>query len=140
VGEVFGRLAERGASGGPCSGFVGAPWTLAAYAVEGKSSRDYAVIKAMAFQEPACFAPVAGGPIWPMRSPSLCALTKIRTAAPEVVQLFDSWAGQLSPLDYDVFAAPYQQTGGGSGEGHPPRHPSLILYISGSCRVLERHG
>ncbi len=41
-------------------GFVGAPWTLAAYAVEGKSSKNYAVIKAMAFQEPAMLHQAAG--------------------------------------------------------------------------------
>ena len=52
VGEVLGRLRESVGNKAAVLGFVGAPWTLAAYVVEGKSSKNYAVIKAMAFQEP----------------------------------------------------------------------------------------
>ena len=52
VGEVLGRLRESVGNKAAVLGFVGAPWTLAAYVVEGKSSKNYAVIKAMAFQQP----------------------------------------------------------------------------------------
>jgi len=55
----------------------------------------------------------------------------------QVVQLFDSWAGQLSPIDYDVFAAPYQQRVIDQVKATHPDTP-LILYISGSAGVLER--
>ena len=52
VGDVLGRLRESVGNKAAVLGFVGAPWTLAAYVVEGKSSKNYSIIKAMAFKEP----------------------------------------------------------------------------------------
>jgi uroporphyrinogen decarboxylase len=57
----------------------------------------------------------------------------------QVVQMFDSWAGQLSPQDYEVFALPYQQQIVRQVKETHPDTP-LILYISGSAGVLERMG
>ena len=53
--------------------------------------------------------------------------------------MFDSWAGQLSPQDYDEFAAPYQQKVVNLVKAKHPDTP-MILYISGSAGVLERMG
>ncbi|AFY34860.1 uroporphyrinogen decarboxylase [Calothrix sp. PCC 7507] len=114
-------------------GFVGAPWTLAAYAVEGKGSKTYSVIKNMAFSEPAILHQL---------------LTKLADAiavyvryqidcGAQVVQMFDSWAGQLSPQDYDTFALPYQQRVFQQVKQTHPDTP-LILLVSGSAGVLER--
>ena len=116
-------------------GFVGAPWTLAAYAVEGKGSKDYAVIKQMAFSDPTVLHQL---------------LTKIADSiatyicyqidcGAQVVQMFDSWAGQLSPQDYDTFALPYQQQVFRKVRQTHPDTP-LILLVSGSAGVLERMG
>jgi uroporphyrinogen decarboxylase len=114
-------------------GFVGAPWTLAAYAVEGKGSKTYSVIKNMAFSDPtvlhqllAKFADAI----------AIYARYQIDCGA-QVVQMFDSWAGQLSPQDYDTFALPYQQR---VFEQVKQTHPDtpLILLVSGSAGVLER--
>ena len=116
-------------------GFVGSPWTLAAYAIEGKSSKDYKVIKQMAFSEPALLhsflAKIAEAIAVYVRYQIDCGA--------QVVQLFDSWAGQLSPQDYDVFALPYQQQVVQQVKATHPQTP-LILYISGSAGVLERMG
>ncbi len=116
-------------------GFVGAPWTLAAYAVEGKSSKDYAVIKRMAFSEPVMLHQFLG-------KLSDMVATYIRyqiDCGAQVVQMFDSWAGELSPQDYEVFALPYhQQVVRQVKETHPDT--PLILYISGGAGVLERMG
>ena len=57
----------------------------------------------------------------------------------QVVQLFDSWAGQLSPEDYRTFALPYQQQVVRQVKETHPDTP-LILYISGSAGVLEIMG
>lgn len=116
-------------------GFVGAPWTLAAYAVEGKSSKNYAVIKKMAFSEPQIlhqFLSKVADAI------ALYACHQIECGA-QVVQLFDSWAGELSPQDYETFALPYQQQVVRQVKAKYPDTP-LILYISGSSGVLERLG
>tara|TARA_Y100001968_G_scaffold333813_1_gene399773 strand:- start:7120 stop:7662 length:543 start_codon:yes stop_codon:yes gene_type:complete len=55
----------------------------------------------------------------------------------QVVQMFDSWAGQLSPTDYDTFAAPYQKKVIDIVKNYHPNTP-MILYISGSAGVIER--
>lgn len=133
VGEVLTRLRENVGSAAAVLGFVGAPWTLAAYAVEGKSSKDYAVIKAMAFREPQLMHRLLGH-----FADSIATYVNYQIdSGAQVVQLFDSWAGQLSPMDYDTFAAPYQKRVIDQVRAKHPETP-LILYISGGAGVLER--
>jgi uroporphyrinogen decarboxylase len=116
-------------------GFVGAPWTLAAYAVEGKGSKTYSVIKGMAFSEPDMLHTLLG-----KLADNIAAYAcyQIESGA-QVVQMFDSWAGQLSPMDYRTFALPYQQRIVQKVKAAHPDTP-LILYISGSAGVLELMG
>jgi uroporphyrinogen decarboxylase len=116
-------------------GFVGAPWTLAAYAVEGKSSKDYSVIKGMAFSEPKMLHQLLS-----KLADAIAAYAcyQIESGA-QIIQMFDSWAGQLSPQDYDTFALPYQQQVVRQVKAKHPETP-MILYISGSAGVLERMG
>jgi len=116
-------------------GFVGAPWTLAAYAVEGKSSKNYAVIKGMAFSQPELLHSFLGK-LAEAIATYVCY--QIECGA-QVVQMFDSWAGELSPQDYEVFALPYHQQVVKAVKAKHPDTP-LILYISGSAGVLERMG
>ncbi|MES1025537.1 uroporphyrinogen decarboxylase [Gloeocapsa sp. BRSZ] len=114
-------------------GFVGAPWTLAAYMVEGKGSKTYSKIKGMAFSDPTILHQL---------------LTKLADAiatyvryqidcGAQVVQMFDSWAGELSPQDYETFALPYQQRVFQQVKQTHPDTP-LILLVSGSAGLLER--
>ncbi|MBW4614082.1 MAG: uroporphyrinogen decarboxylase [Desmonostoc vinosum HA7617-LM4] len=114
-------------------GFVGAPWTLAAYAVEGKGSKTYSIIKNMAFSDPAILHQLLGKLADAIAN---YARYQIDSGA-QVVQMFDSWAGQLSPQDYDTFALPYQQR---VFEQVKQTHPDtpLILLVSGCAGVLER--
>jgi uroporphyrinogen decarboxylase len=116
-------------------GFVGAPWTLAAYAIEGKSSKSYANIKGMAFSEPAMLHQFLS-----KLADAIATYVRYQIdCGAQVVQMFDSWAGELSPQDYETFALPYQQQVVRQVKQTHPDTP-LILYISGSAGVLERMG
>ncbi len=133
VGEVLSRLRESVGNESTVLGFVGAPWTLAAYVVEGKSSKNYAIIKAMAFQEPSLLHTLLDH-----FAKSIASYLRYQIdSGAQVVQMFDSWAGQLSPIDYDTFAAPYQKKVVDLVKSTHPDTP-IILYISGSAGVLER--
>lgn len=114
-------------------GFVGAPWTLAAYTVEGKGSKTYSIIKNMAFSEPAILHQLLA-----KLSDSIATYVRYQIdCGAQVVQMFDSWAGQLSPQDYETFALPYQKR---VFEQVKQTHPDtpLILLVSGSAGLLER--
>lgn len=114
-------------------GFVGAPWTLAAYAVEGKGSKTYSIIKNMAFSEPAILHQLLA-----KLSDSIATYVRYQIdCGAQIVQMFDSWAGQLSPQDYETFALPYQKR---VFEQVKQTHPDtpLILLVSGSAGLLER--
>ncbi|MGA9382044.1 MAG: uroporphyrinogen decarboxylase [Phormidium sp.] len=116
-------------------GFVGAPWTLAAYAIEGKSSKDYAIIKSLAFTEPSWLHEFLG-----KLADAIAIYVRYQIdSGAQVVQMFDSWAGQLSPQDYETFAMPYQRRVVEQVKATHPDTP-MILYINGSAGILDRMG
>ncbi|MCL6433493.1 MAG: uroporphyrinogen decarboxylase [Leptolyngbyaceae cyanobacterium HOT.MB2.61] len=135
IREILQTLRREVGNRATVLGFVGAPWTLAAYAIEGKSSKDYTLIKGMAFSQPEMlhqFLAKLADAI------AIYVRYQIDSGA-QVVQMFDSWAGQLSPQDYDTFALPYQQRVVKQVKATHPDTP-LILYINGSAGILERMG
>ncbi|MGB7443122.1 MAG: uroporphyrinogen decarboxylase [Coleofasciculaceae cyanobacterium] len=135
IKEILQSLRQEVGNEAAVLGFVGAPWTLAAYAVEGKSSKNYSIIKGMAFSEPAMLHQLLG-----KLADSIAVYVRHQIdCGAQVVQMFDSWAGQLSPQDYETFALPYQQQVVRQVKETHPDTP-LILYISGSAGVLERMG
>ena len=94
-------VAELG--GTPLIGFAGAPFTVASYLVEGGPSKEHARTKAMMFGAPelwdALMRRIAGI--------SAAYLEVQVEAGASAVQLFDSWAGALSPTDYERYVMPY---------------------------------
>ncbi|MCC0178023.1 uroporphyrinogen decarboxylase [Waterburya agarophytonicola K14] len=114
-------------------GFVGAPWTLATYAIEGKTSKTYSIIKQMAFSDPTILHQLLSKLADAI---AIYARYQIDCGA-QVIQLFDSWAGQLCPQDYEIFALPYQQQVVRQVKETHPDTP-LILYINGSAGILKQ--
>jgi uroporphyrinogen decarboxylase len=133
IREILQTLRQEVGNEATVLGFVGAPWTLAAYAVEGKGSKTYSIIKNMAFTEPALLHRLLE-----LLADSIAIYARYQIdSGAQVIQMFDSWAGQLSPQDYEVFALPYQRR---VFEQIKQTHPDtpLILLVSGSAGLLER--
>ncbi len=98
---VRGLVAELGDT--PLIGFAGAPFTVASYLVEGGPSKEHAKTKAMMFGAPeiwdALMRKIAG---------ISAAYLEIQVeAGASAVQLFDSWAGALTPADYEALVMPH---------------------------------
>lgn len=133
IREILHSLRREVGNRATVLGFVGAPWTLAAYAVEGKSSKDYINIKSMAFSEPTMLHQFLG-----KLADAIAVYVRYQiNSGAQVVQMFDSWAGQLSPQDFETFALPYQRRVVEQVKATHPDTP-LILYINGSAGLLER--
>jgi len=119
----------------PLIGFAGAPYTLASYMVEGGTSKNYAEVKRMMFARPALFHKLLGK----ISDAVTDYLNAQIEAGVQVVQLFDTWAGDLSTADYEEFALPYQQRildrlrRGPEGLGVP-----ATLYVNGCSHILEK--
>jgi uroporphyrinogen decarboxylase len=86
-------------------GFCGGPFTVAGYLVEGRPSREFTTLKSLMYGEPS---------VWHALMERLADMfaayvaAKARAGA-DVIQLFDSWVGVLSPADYAEFVAPYSE-------------------------------
>lgn len=98
------RLARRELDGRvPLIGFAGAPWTLAAYMIEGQGTKSFSVAKRYLAQEPARAHRLLG-----LLADAVGRYLVAQAAAgAQALQLFDSWSGALSPEDYRVFALPH---------------------------------
>jgi uroporphyrinogen decarboxylase len=84
-------------------GFCGGPFTVAGYLVEGKPSREFATVKSMMYRDPETWHALMDK----LAETSARYVTAKARAGADVIQVFDSWVGALSPSDYDEFVAPY---------------------------------
>lgn len=87
----------------PLIGFSGAPWTLAVYMVEGKATKNFDIIKSLLYNDPK-----AGHALLQKLADSVVEYlnAKIRAGC-DAVQIFDTWAGILSPSDCEEFSLRY---------------------------------
>jgi uroporphyrinogen decarboxylase len=86
-------------------GFCGGPFTVAGYLIEGKPSREFATVKALMYREPATWHAL----MEKLTETSARYVAAKARAGADVIQVFDSWVGALSPSDYDEFVAPYAE-------------------------------
>ena len=122
----------------PLIGFGGAPFTLAAYLVEGKPSRDHLAARSLMHADP---------PTWDLLMRWCAQVTgdfialQISCGA-SAAQLFDSWAGSLSPTDYRERVAPYSALAiARAREAISPttgKAAPLIHFATGSARLLPQ--
>jgi uroporphyrinogen decarboxylase len=131
VMEIIRTLRRELDGAVPLIGFAGAPWTLAAYMIEGGGSRNYAQVKRMMYTEPLAFHVLLDK----IADTIILYLNAQIEAGAQIIQLFDSWAGELSPNDYSEFALPYEQK---ILAALDRKVAPAIIYINGSGTFLEQ--
>lgn len=89
----------------PLIGFSGSPFTLAAYMVEGKGSREFANFKRLMFAEPEIFNDL----MTKVSDTVIAYLNAQAKAGAQALQLFDTWGGILSPADYAKYVLPHSK-------------------------------
>jgi uroporphyrinogen decarboxylase len=129
VGNILRKLRTEIRGEVPLIGFSGAPWTLASYMIEGGGSKSFAEIKKLAFAEPGTLRVLLDK----LASTIISYLRFQIESGAQVVQLFDTWAGELNRRDYEQFALPVTQRIFEEIGSAVPR----ILYINGCSAILE---
>ena len=116
----------------PLIGFAGAPWTLLCYAVQGQGSKNFDRAKAFCFQEP----DMAKELLQRITTTTIAYLREKVKAGADVIQLFDSWGGLLSPSDYQEYSWPYIQQIIDALSGTVP----VIVFGKGCWFALQEMG
>lgn len=89
----------------PLIGFAGSPWTIFCYCVQGQGSKNFDKAKEFCFTEPE----MAHELLQKITDTTIAYLKGKVEAGVDAVQVFDSWGGMLSPVDYQEFSWPYIQ-------------------------------
>ena len=118
----------------PLIGFSGSPWTLATYMVEGGSSKEFAKVKGMLYDQPEL--------MHKMLDVLACTIIEYLNAQIEAgaqaVMIFDTWGGVLTTRDYRNFSLRYmQQIIDGLTREHEGRKVPVIMFSKGGCQWLE---
>ncbi len=114
----------------PLLGFAGAPFTLAAYLVEGQGSRSFSSLKRLLHREPETLRALLAR----LADLTVDYLNAQIEAGAQVVQLFDTWAGLLSPAEYREWVLPgHQEIASRVRRDLAP----LILYVNDGAHVVD---
>jgi uroporphyrinogen decarboxylase len=89
----------------PLIGFAGAPWTLLCYMVEGKGSKTFDLVKSFCYTQPE----LAHRLLQMLTDTTISYLKQQVSAGVDVIQIFDSWGGLLSPDDFEIFSLRYMR-------------------------------
>jgi len=113
----------------PLIGFAGAPWTILCYMVEGKGSKTWDKAKQFCYTE----TNLAHQLLQKITDTTIAYLQAQAIAGAEVLQVFDSWSGCLSPGDFKAFAQPYLLQIADALKDVAP----IILFPKGSWYALK---
>lgn len=113
----------------PLIGFAGAPWTILCYMVEGKGSKTWDKAKQFAYTQPQ----LAHALLQKITDITIDYLKAQVEAGADTVQVFDSWAGALSPADFKTYAEPYLLQISNAVKDHAP----VILFPKGTWYALK---
>jgi uroporphyrinogen decarboxylase len=133
--ESVGPLLEairlvRAESPVPVIGFAGAPFTVAAYLIEGRSPRELTRTKALMHAEPATWDALMGRLV----DAAIAYLRAQVQAGADALQLFDSWVGRLTPLDYRGAVLPHVQR---LVDGLADLDVPIVLFGTGTAGLLD---
>jgi uroporphyrinogen decarboxylase len=131
VMEVIRAVKARINDAVPVIGFAGAPWTLASYMVEGGTSKNFIELKRLLYAQPQVLHRLLAKITATVKEYLAAQLA----AGADVVQLFDTWAGELSATTYRMFALPYLQEIIQYLKTISNR--PVILYTNGCAAILE---
>ena len=126
-------VSELGAT--PLIGFAGAPFTLAAYLVEGGPSREHLRARALMHSDPDTWRELLE---WAADLSAVFLEAQVEAGA-SAVQLFDSWAGSLSVNDYRAHVAPASERALSLVRGIGYRHPEMHGYADAPLSVPVIH-
>jgi uroporphyrinogen decarboxylase len=129
VGDAIRAICQEAGPGLPVIGFAAAPWTLACYMIEGQTRGDVSRAKQMLRDEPQTLRELLERIV---RSTARYLKAQIAAGA-SAVQLFDTWACELTAAEYDAFELPATQMVIEALDEDAPR----ILFARGSARHLE---
>lgn len=131
VGDAIRAIARAAGPDVPVLGFAAAPWTLACYLVEGRTRGELSTIKRMMYTEPALLHAL----LEKIARVTAGYLKMQLQAGAAAVQIFDTWAGELSAHDYEVFELrATQKLIGELNAGAAP----VILYAKNGAHLLSR--
>ncbi|OVA02984.1 Uroporphyrinogen decarboxylase (URO-D) [Macleaya cordata] len=133
VGESLKILRQEVGQHAAVLGFVGAPWTIATYIVEGGTTRTYTTIKSMCHTAPHVLRALLSHL---SQAISDYIIFQVESGA-HCIQIFDSWGGQLPPDMWEKWSKPYITEIVGRVRKKCPQTP-LVLYINGNGGLLER--
>jgi uroporphyrinogen decarboxylase len=105
VGESIQQVVRALAGRVPVIGFVGAPFTMASYMIEGGPSRTFLKTKTMMYRDETLWRRLMGKLVDVLGAFAVLQVT----AGARIVQVFDSWVGALGPDDYVRYVAPYSR-------------------------------
>jgi uroporphyrinogen decarboxylase len=133
VGDAIREICRKAGSDVPVIGFAAAPWTLACYMIEGRTRGDISLAKQMLDSEPAVVHELLDR----IAQATISYLRSHIEAGASVVQLFDTWAGELTAEQYRTFELPAtQKVLRGLGYSDVPK----ILYAKGSSHLVNELG